>query len=269
MQPGKLNLPTILVINDDGIHSIGLITLRKQLEKLGNVIVVAPKDERSGNGKALTTDHIKIIETELRDGSEAYATTGKPADAFLLAINKILKCMPDLLVAGINLGPNLGIDDLLSSGTLGAALEAAIHHVPAIAISYCMPKITEKMSEKEEVTIKDLELTATLALETAKYVLEKGMPQDMDIISINVPEKADSKRMKITSLSYKGYGDIYVKKKEGYRIRSWALTAYPDDNPETDLHTVKKEKHISITPIKVGFLHNTNELKDLLKTLST
>jgi len=261
-------LPTILVINDDGIQSIGLITLKKQLEKLGNVIVVAPKDERSGIGKALTTDLIKIMEIRLRDGSKAYATTGTPADAFFMAVNKILKRMPDLLVAGINLGPNLGIDDLLNSGTLGAALEAAIHHVPAIAVSYCIPKITEKMPEKEEVTMKDLELAAILAFKTAKYVLEKGMPQDVDIISINVPEKTDSKKIKITSLSYKGYNDIYAEQGEGYRIISWALTGYPDDKPGTDLHAVKKEKCVSITPIKVGFLHNTKELEGLLKFLS-
>jgi broad specificity polyphosphatase/5'/3'-nucleotidase SurE len=83
-----------------------------------------------------------------------------------------------------------------------------------------------------------------------------------------VPEKADSKKMKITSLSYKGYGDIYVEQKEGYRIISWALTGYPDDKLGTDLHAVKKEKCISITPIKIGFLHNTKGLEDLLKALS-
>jgi len=208
MQPERLTLPIILVINDDGIQSIGLTTMKKRLDALGNVIVVAPQGERSGIGKALSTNHIKIMETKLRDGSKAYATTGTPADAFFLAVNKILKCMPDLLVAGINLGPNLGIDDLLNSGTLGAALEAAIHRVPAIAVSYCIPKITEKMSEKKEVTMEDLELTAALAFKTAKYVLEKRMPPEVDIISINVPEKAHSKRIKITSLSYKGYGDI-------------------------------------------------------------
>jgi len=267
MQMERPTLPTILVINDDGIESIGLTTLKKRLEKLGNVIVVAPRDERSGIGKALTTDLIKVMETKLSDGSKAYATTGTPADSFFMAVNKILKRMPDLLVAGINLGPNLGIDDMLNSGTLGAALEAAIHHVPAIAVSYCIPKITEKMAEKEEVTMKDLELAATLAFKTAKYVLEKGMPPDVEIISINVPEKPDSKKIIITSLSYKGYNDIYSEQREGYRIISWALTGYPDDKPGTDLHAVKKEKCISITPIKVGFLHNTKGLEGLLKAL--
>jgi len=261
-------MPTILLTNDDGIQSIGLVTLKKRLEKLGNVIVVAPRDERSGIGKALTTNHIKLMETRLNDGSKAYATTGTPADAFFLAANKILKRMPDLLVAGINLGPNLGIDDLLNSGTLGAALEAAIHQVPTIAVSYCIPKMTENLVEKEEVTVEELELTATLAFKAAEYVLEKGMPPDVDIISINVPEKLDSKRIEITSLSYKGYGDIYTKQREGYRITSWALAGYPDDEPGTDLHAVKKERRISVTPIKVGFLHNKRGLEGLLRALS-
>lgn len=268
MQLERITLPTILVINDDGIQSIGLASLRKSLEKLGDVLVVAPMDEKSGIGKAVTTDFVRIMKTRLRDGTKVYATTGTPADAFLLGTNKILKCMPDLLVAGINLGPNLGIDDLLNSGTLGAALEAAIHRVPAIAVSYCIPKITERMSEKENVTVKDLTLAATIALKTAKYVLEKGMPPNVDIISINVPEKADSTKTKITRLSYKGYSDIYTKQRKGYRVTSWTLTGYPDDKPGTDLHAIKKEKCISITPIKVGFLHNTKDLEGLLKALS-
>jgi len=260
-------VPTILLTNDDGIQSVGLATLKKRLEKLGNVIVVASRDERSGIGKALTTNHIKIMETQLKDGSKAYATTGTPADAFFLAANKILKRMPDLLVAGINLGPNLGIDDLLNSGTLGAALEAAIHQVPAISVSYCIPNMTS-LTDKKEVTVEELELTATLAFKTAEYVLEKGMPPDVDILSINVPEKADSKRKKITSLSYKGYEDIYTKQKGGYRITDWSLTGYPDDEPGTDLHVVKKEGCISITPIKVRLPHSKSGLEGLLRALS-
>jgi len=268
MQLERLTVPTILLTNDDGIQSIGLVTLKKQIEKLGNVIVVAPRGERSGIGKALTTNHIKIMETRLIDGSKAYATTGTPADAFFLAANKILKRMPDLLVAGINLGPNLGIDDLLNSGTLGAALEASIHQVPAIAVSYCIPKMTENLDEKKEVTVEELELTATIAFKVAKHVLEKGMPPDVDIISINVPINPDSNRIRITSLSYKGYGDIYTKQRGGYRITEWALAGYPDDAPGTDLHAVKKERCISVTPIKVRFLHNKKGLEGLLRALS-
>jgi len=262
-------MPTILLINDDGIHSIGLLALKKRLAKLGEVMVVAPKEETSGIGKALSTKQINIIETRLGDGTKAYAIIGTPADAFLLALNKILKRLPDLLVAGINMGPNLGIDDLLNSGTLGAALEAAIHHVPAIAVSYCIPEITENQPEKMAVTEKELELTLNIAEKTAQYVLNKGMPHGVDIISINVPENAHPDSVKITSLSYEGYGDIHSKYGNGFIIRGWMLSNYPDDKMGTDLYAIKKEKNISITPIKIRLLHNRESLEDLLKSLVT
>jgi 5'-nucleotidase len=262
-------MPTILLVNDDGIRSIGLLVLKKRLEKLGKVIVVAPEKERSGVGKALTAyEHVKIMETRLRDGSKAYAITGTPAEAFLLGMNKILKSSPDLVVAGINLGPNLGIDDMLNSGTLGAALEAAIHQVPAIAVSYCVQEILEQPTWKERVTSEELELTATLTQKAVEYVLKREMPPNVDIISINVPEGVKSRKVKITSLSYKGYGDIYTKRKEGYKIGGWVLSGYPDDEPGTDVHTVKEEECISITPIKVRLLHNKNGLEGLSKALT-
>ncbi len=262
-------MPTILLTNDDGIQSAGLLALKKRLQKLGNVIVVAPKCERSGVGKGLTTGRIEIMETRLRDGSKAYATTGTPGDAFLLAANKILKRMPDLLIAGINLGPNLAIDDLLNSGTLGAALEAAIHQVPAIAVSYCMERITDRLDEKAKVTQRELESTAILAEKASKYVLENGMPSDVDIISINVPEEVDSRNIEVTSLSYKGYSDIHREQDGGYKIISWTLENYPEDDPGTDLYAIKKKKCVAITPIKLKLYHNKEGLVDLSKALSS
>jgi 5'-nucleotidase len=261
-------LPTILVINDDGINSIGLSTLAKQLKKLGEVIVVTPVDEKSGIGKAISIGQVNITETSFGDGTRAYATTGTPADSFLIAVNKILKRMPDLLMSGINIGPNLGIDDLLTSGTVGAAFEAAIHNVPAIAISYCLSEITDRMPEKAKVSMKDLELAATLAYKAARHVLERGMPPEVDIISINVPENANCTNVKLTSLCYDGYGDIHTAEKDGYIIKSWALRHYPNGDPGTDLHAIKNDKCISVTPIKVEFLHNMQAMKDLLESLS-
>jgi len=261
-------LPTILVINDDGINSIGLLALAKQLKKLGDVIVVTPEAERSGIGKAISIGQVNITETSFGDGTRAYATTGTPADSFLIAVNKILKCMPDLLVSGINIGPNLGIDDLLTSGTIGAAFEAAIHNVPAIAVSYCLSEITDKMPEKAKVSVKDLELAATLAYKAAKHVLESGMPPEVEIISINVPENADCRKVKLTSLCYDGYGDIHTASKDGYRIKSWSLRHYPNGDPGTDLHAIKNDKCVSVTPIKLEFVHNRQAMKDLLESLS-
>ena len=261
-------MPTILVINDDGINSIGLLILAKQLKKLGDVIVVTPGDERSGVGKAISIGQVNLSEASFGDGTKAYATTGTPADSFLIAVNKILKRMPDLLVSGINIGPNLGIDDVLTSGTVGAAFEAAIHKVPAIAVSYCLSEITDKTFGKNTVSVKDLELAATFGYKAAKHVIEEGMPPDVDIISINVPENADCKNVKLTSLCYDGYGDIHTEVKDGYRIKSWALRHYPDGDPGTDLHAIKNGNCVSVTPIKLEFLHNTKAMKELLQSLS-
>jgi 5'-nucleotidase len=262
-------LATILAINDDGINSIGLLAMVKELNKLGEVIVITPEAERSGVGKAISIGKINITETSFGDGTKAYTTTGTPADCFLIAVNKILKRMPDLLVSGINIGPNLGIDDVLTSGTVGAAFEAAIHNVPAIAVSYCLSEITDSMPEKDKVSIEDLELAATFGYKAARHVLEEGMPQGVDIISINVPEDADYKNVKLTSLCYDGYGDIHTAEKGGYIIKSWALRHYPDGVQGTDLHAIKNERCVSVTPIKVEFLHNISAMKALMDSLSS
>jgi len=262
-------MKTILLINDDGIQSSGLLALKQKLDKNGKVVVIAPKEEISGIGKAITTSrNVRVEETELSDGSKAYATDGTPADAYLLAVNKILKRQPDLVVAGINLGPNLGIDDLLNSGTLGAAIEAAIHGVPAIAVSYCKQKISDQKADKAKITARELELTVSLIQKIVEFVLGKGMPRGVDVLSVNVPEKAHSKKVKVTSLSYGGYGDIYTKEEGGYRIAQWRLADYADPDPETDVYVIKEEGCVSITPIKIRLQHNKKALKNMLRYVS-
>lgn len=268
MPNGEVDMPAkpvILLINDDGIRSSGLIAMKKKLDALGRVVVVAPEEERSGIGKALTTGLVRISETRLRDGSRAYSTDGTPADGFLLALNKILEEPPDLVVAGINLGPNLGIDDFLNSGTLGAALEAAIHGVPAVAVSYCVRKISDRVNDKARIGERELEFAAGFAAKVAEYVLRSGMPRGVDLLSINVPEKADGGRVRVTSLSYIGYRDIYSREEGGYRIAAWILSGYPDDKEGTDVHAVKKEEHISITPVRIRLQHNKKALESMLK----
>ena len=261
-------MPTILVTNDDGIKSIGLSILVKQLKKLGEVVVVTPSGQRSGVGKGISIGQVNVAEADFEDGTKAYATSGTPADSFMIGVHKILKKMPDLLVSGINIGPNLGIDDLLTSGTVGAAFEAAIHNVPAIAVSYCMSEISDAACRKNNVSVSDLELAANFGFKAAEHVLKKGMPPDVDIISINVPENADGKNVKLTSLCYDGYGDIHDEATDGYMIKSWALRHYPDGDPGTDLHAIKNGNCISVTPIKVEFTHNTKAMKGLMDSLS-
>jgi 5'-nucleotidase len=261
-------MKTILLVNDDGIHASGLLALKHKLDKLGRVVVVTPKEETSGIGKAITSaKHVRIEEMNLQDGSKACVTTGTPADSFLLGIYKVLKRMPDLVVAGINLGPNLGIDDFLNSGTCGAAIEAAIHGVPALAFSYCKKEIVDREADKKGITLQELEFAATVAEKVVRFVLENGLPPNVDLLCVNVPEHADCTKVKATKLSYLGYRDIFADEKQGYRIASWRLADYGDPDPETDVYTVKEEGCISVTPVKIMLEHNTSGLKELLRTL--
>ena len=247
-----------------------MLALKQKLDKLGRVVVVTPKEEKSGVGKAITSaEHVRIEEVRLSDGSKAYATSGTPADSFLLGMFKILKEPPDLVVCGINLGPNLGIDDFLNSGTLGAAMEAAIHRVSALAFSYCKKEIVDREADKKAITLEELELTATIAEKIAKFILKNGLPEEVDLLCVNVPEHADCTKAKATKLSYVGYRDIFADEKQGYRIASWKLADYGDPDPETDVYTVKEEGCISIMPVKMTLKHNTKKLKNLLETLRT
>jgi len=91
-------MPTILVINDDGINSIGLSILTKQLKKLGDVIVVTPGDERSGVGKSICIGQVNVTEASFGDGTKAYATSGTPADSFLIAVNITYQLLLFLIV---------------------------------------------------------------------------------------------------------------------------------------------------------------------------
>lgn len=259
-------MPTLLVTNDDGINSIGLSVLVNKLKKLGEVIIVTPGNESSGVGKGISIGQINVTEATFEDGTKAFATSGTPADSFMIAIHKILKKKPDLLVSGVNIGPNLGIDDLLTSGTIGAAFEAAINKIPAIAVSYCLSEINDTSHQKNEVSPGDLDLAADFGFKAAKHVLEEGMPSDVDIISINIPENADSRNLKLTTLCYAGYGDIHTEVKDGYLIKSWALRHYPDGDPGTDLHAIKNDKCISVTPIKLEFFHNIQAMKKLMES---
>lgn len=262
-------MKTILLINDDGMNSSGLIAIKKKLANLGKVVVVTPKEEISGIGKAITSMRaVQIEPVRLSDDSKAHAIVGgTPADAYLLAVNKILGRPPDIVVAGINLGPNLGIDDFLNSGTIGAALEAAIHNVPTVALSYCKRKIDDQKALKSKITPRDLELAASIGQDIVEYVLENGLPKDVDLISVNVPENADCTKLKVTELSYIGYCDLFTKENAGYRIAHWRLEDYNDPNHETDVHVVRDEGCVSITPVKIRFHHSRKQLKRMLKDI--
>jgi 5'-nucleotidase len=164
-------MPRILVTNDDGVHFEGIQVLAAALAPLGEVIIVAPVQEASAIGHALTLRHPLRLET-VRAG--VFAVDGTPTDCVNVAIAHVLHGKPDLIVSGINKGWNLG-DDVTYSGTVSGALEGALLGIPGVAVS------TQNRGDECEFGP-----SARAAAMIAEAVLERGMPK-FTLLNINVP----------------------------------------------------------------------------------
>jgi 5'-nucleotidase len=163
-------MPLILVTNDDGVHSPGIKALRAALSALGDVRVVAPDREMSACAQSLTLTR-PVEAEELETG--VFAVNGTPTDCVSLAIGRLLGRRPDLVVSGINCGPNLG-EDVFYSGTVAGAREAVFFGIPALAVS-----LTTRSQG-------DFAPAAAVAAQVAKLALQQGLPE-RTLLNINVP----------------------------------------------------------------------------------
>jgi 5'/3'-nucleotidase len=167
---------TILITNDDGFGADGLRCLEDSLGPLGEIWVVAPDREQSGQGHALTLNHPLRIE---KRGQRHFAVQGTPTDCIYLGVHRILPRRPVLVASGINRGTNLG-DDITYSGTVSAAFEATLINVPAFAIS-----------QQVRDGAVDFAAAARFARRLADEILRRGLPPDT-LLNVNVPHAAPS-----------------------------------------------------------------------------
>jgi 5'-nucleotidase len=174
-------MPRILVTNDDGYRSEGIHVLAEALKPLGEIIVVAPMDEASAIGHALTLRRPLRIEM-LKDG--IYFVDGTPTDCVNMAVTQIYKGLPDMVVSGINKGYNLG-DDVTYSGTVAGALEGALLGVPGIAVSLAMTRGTY-----------DFTYAAEAAAQMAAAMFKRPLPP-WTFLNINCP-KGQPKGLRVT-----------------------------------------------------------------------
>ena len=168
-------MPHILLTNDDGIQAEGLHALAAALEGFATVSIVAPSREQSGAAQSLTLRQPIVCHPV---AERQWAVDGTPADAVIVALHKLLPEPPDLVISGINFGANLG-ENAYYSGTVGAAREAALHHIPALAMSLC--------SKKKEAKFDN---AARVARSAAELILREGLP-DQVLLNVNVPEPWD------------------------------------------------------------------------------
>jgi 5'-nucleotidase len=193
--------PTILVTNDDGITSPGIAALVKAMQPLGNVIVVAPDSPQSGMGHAITISRpIRLDEVKVFKNVKCYQSSGTPADCVKLAVSQLLDKKPDLVVSGINHGSNSSIS-VIYSGTMSAALEAAIEGIPAIGFSL--------VNYSHEA---DMDSSGKVAAHLAKLVLKNGLMPGT-VLNVNIP-------------------DINFKEMKGLRICRQARAKYEEEFDE-------------------------------------
>ena len=227
----------ILVTNDDGIHSEGIIVLAKALHEVGDVLVVAPDREKSAIAHSLTLHRPLRVEKIKRN---FYSVDGTPADCVYLGVNAIFPKRPQLIVSGINKGGNLG-DDVTYSGTVSAAFEGALLGIPSFAIS-----LVARSHFK-------FHTAAQFAVRMAEYIMKKGLPKDT-FLNVNVPnlEGKEIKSYKITTQGrWSRNGNAVVEKVDPrggkyYWIGSEDLIF--EKRGDTDFEAVSNS-YISITPL--------------------
>ena len=229
--------PTILVTNDDGFDSKGVILLARALQEVGEVYAVAPDREKSAIAHSLTLHRPLRVEKMRRN---FYAVDGTPADCVHVAVNAILPERPRLIVSGINKGGNLG-DDITYSGTVSAAFEGTLLGIPSIAVS-----LVARSRFK-------FDRAARFAVRVARVVLEKGLPKDT-LLNVNVPN-LNGKEMASYQITQQGrwihtQSDVIEKTDPRGKKYYWIGTGELifDRRGNTDFEVVSKGS-VSITPL--------------------
>ncbi|MFC1935411.1 5'/3'-nucleotidase SurE [Chloroflexota bacterium] len=230
----------ILVTNDDGIHARGLWAVVEALRSVGEVMVVAPDREQSGVGSSVTL-HNPVRATEVVPavpGTWTYAVEGTPADSVILALESLVGNV-DLVVAGINSGANLG-EDVLMSGTMGAALQGYFRGIPSLAVSVT------------SLNAKRFEAAAQLLIALAQRVGEDFLPKPV-LLNVNLPPVTPEQigGIDVTRLARRTYADTVRQGDDGKRKYYWITRTRPAWEMEegTDVWSVL-HRRVSITPLQ-------------------
>jgi 5'-nucleotidase len=234
--------PRILVTNDDGIESRGLLALKQALEPLGEVLVIAPETNQSAVGHSRTMWRpLRVRERTLADGSPAWSIDGSPSDAVGLVFLGLLPGPIDLVASGINHGANLG-DDITYSGTVSAAMEAVLNGCPAFAISV------------DDYAPDDFELAVEAARVVARAVLARGL-EPGQLLNVNVPAipLASCTGFEVARLGKRTYQDELIRREDPRGVPYYWIGGSPPTGhaiPGTDVDAVLNNR-VAITPIQL------------------
>lgn len=261
----------ILLTNDDGIQSPGLWTAAGALSNLGYVHVVAPRDQFSGAGRSMPSNSDGVIKPQQMRVNEkdwtVYAVGGTPAQTVQHAILEILPERPDLVVAGINYGENLGTG-VTVSGTVGAALEGASLGIPSLAISL-ETEPSYHLTYSDDIDFAPAGYFAELF---GRLLIERRMPEDVHALKVDVPSDATRETpWEITRLSLRRYYEPTPPERESWEQPGnvgYRLVADPSqDESNTDVYAIRVKRVVSVTPLTMDLTSRVplDQLEQLLR----
>jgi len=242
--------PLIVLTNDDGVNSPGLIAAARALAPLGWVLVAAPREQQTSAGRSMPASADGAIDAlrKLINGDhwEVYAVGGSPAQAVQRALLVLSDRRPDLLVAGINYGENVG-SGVTISGTVGAALEAASFGVPALAVSLEMD-VHYHLSHSHKVDF-------TAAMHFTRFFAERlltlSRPHDVDVLKVDVPGNADSQtEWRVTRQSRQNYWTP-INPDEGNRLQYRQEIDFNTLEQDSDIYAIASAGVVSVTPVSL------------------
>jgi 5'-nucleotidase len=234
----------ILLTNDDGIRHPGLVAMYRELTRLGEVHVVAPETVQSATGHGITLRAPLLTErVTVEDTFTGIAVDGRPADCVKLAVAQLLPRQPDLVISGINSGANVGIN-VIYSGTVAAAIEAAFLGLPAIALSLYLRKDVPT----------DYKVAARRATPVIEQILSTGLKPGQ-VVSVNLPAVAANEQpagVKVVRQCTRPWVDTYDRRQDprgrDYFWNSSVFTLGATDE-DTDVAALR-DKFITVTPLQ-------------------
>ncbi len=249
----KKELPVILITNDDGINAPGIFNLITAVKDLGKIVVVAPDKPQSGMGHAITIGHpLRLHPITIMEGVEAWQCSGTPVDCVKLAVDKILHRKPDLCLSGINHGSNHSIN-VIYSGTMSAAVEAAIESIPSVGFSLMDYSI---------------EADFTAARKYVRIVVENMLKTKLDkhtVLNVNIPALPENliKGIRICRQAYAKYEEDFIERNDPTDRKYYWLTGKflnMDKGKDTDVWALENG-YVSLVPVQFDLTNYTLKTK--------
>ncbi|MFO7879864.1 MAG: 5'/3'-nucleotidase SurE [Bacteroidota bacterium] len=249
--------PYILISNDDGPYAEGLHSLIAVAKEFGRVVVVVSEEGQSGKSHSITVKNpLRIREVERSDDVKFYVVNGTPVDCIKLAIDQILDERPDMVLSGINHGSNAAVS-VIYSGTMGVALEAGLHNIPAAGFSLC-----------NHAADADFTLSKQVVKQVVNKMLKENLP-DRVVFNVNIPDirPEEFKGIEVCRQTFGVWQGEFEKRNDPGGTPYYWLTGYFENNedgtPNTDEYVLSENK-ASVVPVKADLTdyHSLQNMSD-------